>query len=174
MITDLINDYFKFCNDISKKSYICILKEKVNTLVEKIYNEQISFNITNQNTIQMKTKDIIKQEIKTKIDNILKNKADVYYLKNAFNIFLMFLQKLIPFSFDHFYKTYLEKLEKDNKDMKEMITQKIRKQFEELEEKIKKYNDEIKEKKKKELKEKKIKEFEEMKKMIEDEYGMKI
>ena len=174
MITDLINDYFKFCNDISKKSYICILKEKVNTLVEKIYNEQISFNITNQNTIQMKTKDIIKQEIKTKIDNILKNKADVYYLKNAFNIFLMFLQKLIPFSFDHFYKTYLEKLEKDNKDMKEMITQKIRKQFEELEEKIKKYNDEIKEKKKKELKEKKIKEFEEMKKMIEDEYGMKM
>ena len=124
MITDLINDYFKFCNDISKKSYICILKEKVNTLVEKIYNEQISFNITNQNTIQMKTKDIIKQEIKTKIDNILKNKADVYYLKNAFNIFLMFLQKLIPFSLDHFYKTYLEKLEKDNKDMKEMITKK--------------------------------------------------
>ena len=43
-----------------------------------------------------------------------------------------------------------------------------------LEEKIKKYNDEIKEKKKKELKEKKIKEFEEMKKMIEDEYGMKM
>ena len=36
----------------------------------------------------MKTENILQEEIKPKIEKILKNKADVYYLKNAFNVFL--------------------------------------------------------------------------------------
>ena len=174
MITDLINDYFEFCEDIIKKSFICILEEKTNILAEKIYNEQINFNITNKNTIDMKSKSIIQEEIKPKIEKILKNKANVYYLKNAFKVFLQFLQRLIPFCFGTFYNKYLEKLEKEDKEIREMITQNIRVQFEELEEKIKKYNDEYKKKKKKEVEEKKKKEFEEKIKKMKAAYGMEI
>ena len=164
MITDLINDYFEFCEDHIKDSYISVLADKTDALVKRIYNEQINFNIVNKNTINMKTENILQEEIKPKIEMILKNKADVYYLKNAFKVFLQFLQKLIPFCFGVFYRSYLEKMEKENKEVKQMIIQNIRVQFEELEEKIKKYNDEIKEKKKKELEEKKKKLLEIMKK----------
>jgi hypothetical protein len=174
MITDLINDYFKFCDDYSKKSYISILNDKINTLTEKIYNEQINFNIINENAVQPKTKNFIQDEIKPKIDNILKKKADVYYLKNAFKIFQLIFKTLIRFSFITFYNEYLEKLEKENEDIKEMITKNIRGQFEELEEKIKKYNVEIKEKKKKELEEKKKKVLDEQKKMLEKNYGIEM
>ena len=154
MITDLINDYFEFCEDHIKNSYISVLADKTDALVKRIYNEQINFNIVNRNTIDMKTENILQEEIKPKIEMILKNKSDVYYLKNAFNVFLEFLQKLIPFCFSVFYRRYLEIMEKENQEVKQMIIQNIRVQFEELEEKIKKYNDEIKEKKKKELEEK--------------------
>ena len=157
MITDLINDYFEFCEDIIKKSFICILEEKTNTLTEKIYNEQINFNIINKNTIDMKSKSIIQEEIKPKIEKILKNKAHVYYLKNSFKIFLQFLQRLIPFCFGIFYNKYLEKLEKEDKEMRKMITQNIRVQFEELEEKIKKKMMKTKKRKRKSLKKKKRK-----------------
>jgi hypothetical protein len=174
MITDLINDYFEFCEEHIKKSFISVLEEKTNTLAKIIYNEQINFNIINRNTIEMKTENIIQEEVKPKIEMILKNKADVYYLKNAFKVFLLFLQKLIPFCFRIFFTTYLEKLEKENKEIKEMIIKNIRVQFEELEEKIKKYNDEIKEKKKKEIEEMKKKLIELKKKMMEDELGMEI
>ena len=174
MITDLINDYFEFCEEHIKKSFISVLEEKTNTLAKIIYNGQINFNIINRNTIEMKTENIIQEEVKPKIEMILKNKADVYYLKNAFKVFLLFLQKLIPFCFRIFFTTYLEKLEKENKEIKEMIIQNIRVQFEELEEKIKKYNDEIKEKKKKEIEEMKKKLIELKKKMMEDELGMEI
>jgi hypothetical protein len=122
----------------------------------------------------MKTENILQEEIKPKIEKILKNKADVYYLKNAFNIFLQFLQKLIPFCFGLFYTKYLKKLEKENQEVKQMIIQNIRVQFEELEEKIKKYNVEIKEKKKKELEEKKKKVLDEQKKMLEKNYGIEM
>ena len=117
----------------------------------------------------MKTENILQEEIKPKIEKILKNKADFYYLKNAFNVFLQFLQKLIPFCFGLFYKNYLEKLEKENQEVKQMIIQNIRVQFEELEEKIKKYNDKIKEKKKKENEERKKKLLEIMKKNENEE-----
>ena len=90
MITDLINDYFEFCEEIIKKSFICILEEKTNTLTEKIYNEQINFNITNKNTIDMKSKSIIQEEIKPKIEKILKNKAHIYYLKMLSTYFYNF------------------------------------------------------------------------------------
>ena len=166
MITDLINDYLKFCEDYINKSYISILEEKTKTLTDKILTEQINFNITNKNTIILKSRDIIQLGIKPKIDKILKNKANAYYLKNVFNVFLEILKRLIPFCFGIFLKKYLKKLEKEDKNMKEMISQNIRVQFEELEEKIKKYNDEIKEKKKKELATKK--------KMKEVENGMEM
>ena len=71
MITDLINDYFKFCDDYSKKSYISILNDKINTLTEKIYNEQVNFNIINENAVQPKTKSIIQDEIKKTLDSKL-------------------------------------------------------------------------------------------------------
>jgi hypothetical protein len=174
MITDLINDYFEFCEEHIKNCYNSVLADKTDTLAKRIYNEQINFNIVNKNTIEMKTENIIQEEIKPKIEMILKNKADAYYLKNAFKVFLLFLQKLIPFCFGIFYTTYLEKLEKENKEIKEMIIQNIRVQFEELEEKIKKYNDEIKEKKKKEIEEMKKKLIELKKKMMEDELGIEI
>ena len=163
MITDLINDYFEFCEDHIKNSYISVLADKTDALVKRIYNEQINFNIVNKNTIDMKTENILQEEIKPKIEMILKNKSDVYYLKNAFNVFLEFFQKLIPFCFGVFYRRYLEIMEKENQEVKQMIIQNIRVQFEELEEKIKKYNDEIKEKKKKELEEKRKRILEMMK-----------
>ena len=59
-------------------------------MAKRIYNEQINFNIVNKNTIEMKTENILQEEIKPKIEMILKNKANVYYLKNAFNVFLLF------------------------------------------------------------------------------------
>ena len=174
MITDLINDYFEFCEEHIKNCYNSVLADKTDTLAKRIYNEQINFNIVNKNTIEMKTENILQEEIKPKIEKILKNKADVYYLKNSFNVFLQFLQRLIPFCFGLFYTKYLEKLEKENQEVKQMIIQNIRVQFEELEEKIKKYNDEIKEKKKKEIEEMKKKLIELKKKMMEDELGMEI
>ena len=173
MITDLINDYFKFCDDLMKKSYKSILEEKTKTITENILSEQINFNITNKNIIDMKSKDIIQLEMKPKIEKILKNKANVYYLENAFKEFLDILEKLIPFCFDIFYNYNLEVLEKEDIDVKEMITQNIRVQFEELEEKIKQYNDEVKEKKKKELEEQQQKEeLEKEQKKKEEDNGM--
>ncbi len=68
MITDLINDYFEFCQGLIKKSFIYVLEEKTNTLTEKMFNEQINFNITHKNTIEMKFKTIIQEEIKSKIE----------------------------------------------------------------------------------------------------------
>ena len=155
MITDLINDFFKYCEDLYKKSYNNILKEKMSIISEAIVNYQTNFNITNNNVVEMRTKDFICSEVKPKIEKILKNKADVYYLKNTLKIFLEIINIYIPFQFIGFYKKNLLKLEKEDKDVREMITQNIRLQFEELEEKIKKYNEKIIEKKLKKLEAKK-------------------
>lgn len=177
MITDLINDYFTFCEDLTKNYYKTILEEKIKILVDKIREEQSNFNIANKNTLEMKYRDIIQLEVAPKIDNILKNKANAYYLKNAFNIFLEFLNKYVPFCFFAiFYRNNLKKLEKEDKEMKEMIIKNIRIQFEELEEKIKQYNQKMVEKRKKEIEEKRKRKdqengmemTEEMRKFLED------
>ena len=63
----------------------------------------------------MRFKSTIQEEIKPKIVNILKNKVDVYNLKNALKLFLLFLKILILFCFSTFNKKYLEKLEKEMK-----------------------------------------------------------
>ena len=155
MITDLIDDYIEYCEENVKKCYSTIYLEKADTLAKRIFKEQVCFNMINRNTIEMKNEEIILEEVKPKIDQILKNRANFYYLKNTFDVFLLFLQQLINCGFDVFFGEYLEKMEKENAEMKEMIVRNIRGQFEELEEKIRRLNDEMKEKKKKEFEEKK-------------------
>ena len=166
MIIDLINDYFQFCENLIKKNYKLILEEKIKILTDKLHNEQTNFNIINKNTIEMKSKDVIQLEISPKIEEILKNKSNIYYLKNAFKVFLDILKRLIPFCFSIFYDNNITRLQTEDEEIKEMVIKNIRIQFEELEEKIKKYNEEIKEKRRKELEEKQ--------KMKEDENGMEM
>lgn len=150
----LINDYFTYCKELIDIQYKSIIEEKVEALAEKLFVEQTNFCSRNKINIEMKMKETIKSIIRPKIEQILKNKADIYYMTCLVMVFTYFMKPKIQSNYLTFYKNNLGKLEKEDKEMKEMIIQSIRGQFEKLEEKIKIYNEEINEKKKKDIEEK--------------------
>ena len=138
-IDKFINDYYVFCKNYYEQNYEKIISSRTSELIDKIKKEKTEFIESNLVFVESKSKEELKGEIEKKIKDKLKEKSDIYYFKNLYNVLVELSVETFQMYFINYFNDTIKDKEGEEKTKKLIIT-KIAEQFKELKSKIEEYN----------------------------------